>query len=424
MIKKSQFDQAELITIGDEIISGHTLDSNAAFIARRLADIGITVRYVTSVGDFPEDMEGAIRTALNRVSLVITTGGLGPTDDDLTKRSLVKVFKRNLVFHEEVWEEIQSRYAGRGIKLSAAVQNQALLPQGAILFKNIVGSAVGIGIFEEGRLIVALPGVPREMKQIVNDELLPYLDSRRGGQAIFVKLIRTTGLGETSLAAKFGQMKIEPGVKLAYLPSMKGVSLRIVARGEDESAARAKVDNLAKQIEQNAGEYIYGYDSDSLESVVGHLLADNDKTLAVAESCTAGQLGMTLTETPGSSAYFLGGVLAYSNEVKTEQLDVDSSLFEEGGDGAVSEKCALAMADGCRKRFRSDFALSITGIAGPDGGNDEKPVGLTYIGLATAHDLICRKTIFSGDREMNRTRAVYSALEMLRRNILDIGSTA
>jgi nicotinamide-nucleotide amidase len=409
----------EIITIGDEIITGHTLDSNGAEIAQQLLSIGLHIKYRSSVGDSLEGIEEASRLALKRAKIIITTGGLGPTEDDMTKRAIVKVFKRNLIFHEEVLEDIRARYARRGIEMPAINQNQALLPQGAKLFPNKNGSALGICIEDQGRIFISLPGVPFEMKQILEDEVVPYLKSVKGAQGIKVIKLRTTGIVESRLAEMiFGEVKLEPGVRLAYLPSFSGVDLRIISSADDAIEAAERADRLALQLEKLCGKYIYGRDADSLEGVVGQLLADNDKTLAVAESCTGGELGQVITSVPGSSRYFVGSIVAYADEVKLDHLGINADILNKHG--AVSEECALAMAAGVRNLFNTDYALSITGIAGPEGGTEAKPVGTIYIGLASAHNNYARLFRMGRERAVNRSRSVFAALEMLRREILDI----
>jgi len=375
---------AEIIAIGDELLLGHTVDTNSVYISRQLDAIGFDVSFKGVVGDNLEAMEEAFCLALRRSKVVIVTGGLGPTDDDLTKRAIVKVFKRNLILHDEILEALKDRWAERGLKMPALSQNQALLPQGATFFPNKLGSAVGICIAEQGRVFISLPGVPVEMQQIMTDEVVPYLANLKIGQAINIVTQRPTGIGESVLSEKTA-----PGLK-------------------PETG----------HVEKAVGKYLYGRDDDTLAGVIGQLLKDNDKTLAVAESCTAGQLGMAITDVPGASSYFIGGLLAYANEVKTEQLGVSEEIIVEHG--AVSEECAVAMATGCRKLFGTDYALSVTGIAGPEGGTDDKPVGTTYIGLASAHSTMATLFRFGTDRHINRTRAVNAALEMLRREILDI----
>jgi nicotinamide-nucleotide amidase len=409
----------EIITIGDEIITGHTIDSNSTFIAQQLTDSGFNVKFTSSVGDNIEAMEEISRVALKRSHIVITTGGLGPTDDDLTKRAIVKVFKRNLVFHEDILAQIKERFQRRGVEMPALNQNQALLPQGARFFPNKYGSAVGICIAEEGRIFIALPGVPMEMKQIFSDEVLPYLKSLKTGSTLKVLKLRTTGIIESKLAEMItSNLKFEQGVRLAYLPSFSGVDLRVMASGATEIEADTRAHTLEKQIENICFKYIYGKNEETLEGLVGQLLKDDGKWLSVAESCTGGQLGMTITSVTGSSAYFKGGIVAYSNEIKNSQLGVSNEILN--ADGAVSDQCAIAMAEGVRKLFNSDYSLSITGIAGPDGGTSEKPVGLVFIGLASSNRSIAHRFTFGTERNAVRSRAVYSALELLRRELLQI----
>lgn len=409
----------EVITIGDEVITGHTIDTNSAYMARALTDIGLSMKYKTSVGDSVELMEEAFRIALKRAQIVITTGGLGPTDDDLTKRAIVKVFKRNLIFHEEVLDDIKERYRRRGIEMPAINQNQALLPQGARFFPNKLGSAVGICIAEEGHIFISLPGVPSEMKHIFDDEVIPYLKSLKIGQTIKVMKLRTTGIFESALAELIMPgLRLEPGVRLAYLPSYSGVDLRIIAGGADETEAATKLLGLVQYLESICGQYIYGRDIDTLEGVVGSLLRERRATVSVAESCTGGQLGMLLTSVPGSSDYFLGGIIAYANEVKIEKLGVSEEILQ--AHGAVSAECATAMAVGARRHFGTGYALSITGVAGPGGGTEQKPVGTTFIGVASPQGARAYKYQLGSNREINRARASYNAVELLRREILEI----
>lgn len=411
--------KVEIITIGDELLTGHTIDTNAALIAEQLTSIGYDVAHITTVGDTVGDLEDVFRFALRRAQIVVTTGGLGPTHDDVTKKALVKVFKRNLIFHEEILDELKSRFKRRGLTMPAMSHSQALLPQGAKLFPNKTGSAVGICIAEEGTLMISLPGVPFEMEQILKDEVIPFLNQRRTGGGLAVTKLRTTGITESALAELvFPVVKVGSGVRLAYLPFLGGVDLRIIVREENDTEASGRAKEIRSQLESVCGKYVYGYDGDTLESIIGQLLIDNDKNLSTAESCTAGQLSALITDSPGSSAYFIGGLTAYDNEVKINQLGVSGEIIETNG--AVSEECALAMALGCRKLFDTDFALSITGVAGPEGGTEDKPVGITYIGLASSHAQYVRLFRFGTNRAVNRTRATYAALEMLRREILDI----
>lgn len=409
----------ELISIGDEIITGHTVDTDSVFIARRLADIGLSVRYKTAVGDDLKSMEEVFCQALKRADLIIATGGLGPTDDDITKKVIVKVFKRNLVFHENILDDIKGRYARRGIKMPSINQNQALLPQGATYLPNKFGSAVGIVIAEEGKIFVSLPGVPREMEQIVNDELIPFLQAKTRQEHLCVLKLRTTGIIESALAELIVPVvKLPETVHLAYLPSYSGVDLRIISSGATRDVADDNADSIATAIRKVAGKYIYGEGNITLEAVVGDLLKSRGQTLATAESCTAGLLAGQITAVPGSSAYFERGVVVYSNKSKSDLLDVPPDLIDEFG--AVSTQVAEAMARGLINKYGVDYGLAVTGIAGPDGGTDEKPVGTTFIAVATREMVHSRRFTFGLDREMNRGRAVYAALEMLRRAILEM----
>lgn len=411
--------KVEILTIGDELLTGHTVDTNSAFIATELTGSGFEIYYKSTTGDSQEMMEDAFRLALSRADIIITTGGLGPTDDDITKKAIVKVFKRNLIFHEEVLEDIKKRYALRGIEMPAINQNQALLPQGAKFFPNPIGSALGLCINENNKIFISLPGVPREMKHILIEEVLPYLNSLRKAQSKKIIKLRTTGIVESKLAEMImPNLKLEQGVKLAYLPSYSGVDLRIIASAENQNEADEHAYALKRFLQSTVGKYIYGQDDDSLDSVVAQLLLDNDRTISVAESCTGGSLGEAITSVPGSSKYFIGGIISYSNLSKVRQLGVSEEILDRYG--AVSEDCAKAMADGCRDKFETDYALSITGIAGPDGGTEQKPVGTTYIGLSSIHGSYAKRFNFGSDRNSNRIRATYAALELLRRDILDI----
>jgi len=406
----------ELISIGDEIITGDRVDTNSVFIARAIAEIGLSVAYKTAVGDDLGKMEEVFNLALKRADVIITTGGLGPTDDDITKKAIVKVFRRNLIFHEHVLEDIRKRFAARGIEMPSINQNQALLPQGATYLPNRLGSAVGIVISESGKTFVSMPGVPREMEIIVREELLPYLQKHIKHGALSVLRLRTTGIIESALAEKIaGKFKIPETVHFAYLPSYRGVDLRIIARAETASQADETAQALAARVRELVGKYIYGEGDEILEAVVGNLLRRNKQTLSVAESCTAGLLAAVIADVPGSSDYFERGVVTYSNRSKIELLGVSPEIIET--QGAVSGKTAEAMAGGIRDRAKTDYGIGITGIAGPDGGTDDKPVGTVFIAVASGHGIVSRRFQISSDRQVNRYRSVYAALEMLRRVI-------
>jgi len=409
----------EIITVGDEIISGHTIDTNSAFIAQKLAEIGLPVLFKTAVGDDIRHMEEVFSLALKRADIVIVTGGLGPTDDDVTKRAIVKVFKRNLVFHEDVLEDLKRRFAERGIEMPSINQNQALLPQGATYLANKTGSAVGIVIEENGKIFASLPGVPREMQVMTTEELIPFLKSRsKRGHLKIIKL-RTTGIMESALAEIIKpHIKIPDNIKFAYLPSYGGVDLRIIAESDIKEETDKSAEQLASKLRELVGKYIYGENDDTLEAVVGKLLLDRKRSLATAESCTAGLLSGKITDVPGSSGYYDRGFVTYTNESKTELLGVPEQTIIDYG--AVSSQTAEAMAVGVREKARTDYGIAITGIAGPDGGTEEKPVGTVFIAVASEKGVVSKKFLMAKDREINRNRSVYAALEMLRRVILEI----
>jgi nicotinamide-nucleotide amidase len=369
---------AELISIGDEIVSGCTIDTNSAYIAPRLAEL----------------------------------------DDDITKRAIVKVFKRNLVFHEEILDDIKRRFEARGFKMPSINQNQALLPQGATYLANKTGSAVGIVIAEEGKIFVSLPGVPREMKIMVDEELIPYLKERIKTGTTKIVNLRTTGIIESALAEKLSSLNIPESIRLAYLPSYSGVDLRIVSNGLENETVIKSVEQLAGKIRDAVGKYIYGEGNVTLEEAIGRLLKEKNETVATAESCTAGLLAGKITNVPGSSAYFEQGMITYSNQAKIDLLGVAEETLDKFG--AVSQETAEAMASGIREKATADYGVSITGIAGPDGGTEEKPVGTVFVAVASGDGIVSRKFLMAQDREINRNRSVYAALEMLRRVILRI----
>lgn len=410
---------AEIITIGDELLYGSRIDTNSAYIARRLDSVGLDVCYKTTVGDNMELMTEALNLALRRADVVITTGGLGPTEDDITKKVICKVFKRNLIFHEDVLDSLQRRFAARGVKMPAINQNQALLPQGATLLANKTGSALGIVIEEHGRFFCSMPGVPVEMQVMVDEELLPLLKTRAGNQIIIRHKLRTVGIFESALAEKIRPvLKFADGISMAYLPSYRGVDLAIKGTGTIRQEVQAGVDLLAGNIRKMAGDHIYTEDDRDLEEIVGALLLDKGLTLATAESCTGGLLGGRITAVSGSSRYYKGGVVAYDNEVKISQLGVSREIIEQFG--AVSAETARAMATGVIKAVGADIGLSVTGIAGPTGGTPEKPVGTIFIGLATADKAIYQKCAMGSDRDINRERSVTEALNLVRKALLNI----
>jgi nicotinamide-nucleotide amidase len=408
---------AEILTIGDELLRGSRVDTNSAFIARKLDEIGIEVRYKSTAADDMDRLEEALGLALRRADIIITTGGLGPTDDDITKKAICKVFKRNLIFHENVLAELEKRYAARGMKMPSINQNQALLPQGASFLANRTGSALGIVIDEHGKYFCAMPGVPAEMETMTVEELMPQLRNRAGDRIIVRRLLRTIGVPESVLAEKFRTgLKLPDGVSLAYLPAYGKVDLALKGTGTVREEVQNAVDQAAATIRDLAGDTVFTEDDRELEAVVGEMLVGREMTLATAESCTAGLLAGRITRVPGSSRYFLGGVVAYANEVKMNVLQVPAPTLASVG--AVSAETAEAMARGVRTLTGASIGVGVTGVAGPDGGTPDKPVGTVFIGLAMDQTATSQKYLMGGDREIIRERSVLAALDMVRRALM------
>ena len=414
--------QVELITIGDELLLGFTIDTNAVHISRVLAAKGIEVVRRTTVGDDAEKIAVAVREALNRTGAVITTGGLGPTSDDLTKPSIARIFGREMKLDESIAAELEKRWRARfpGSVFPATNRTQAEIPEGARILTNRHGSAPGIWLEDErGRWVAMMPGVPREMRGMLAEEVFPAIEARGGSVATVVLsgTLRTTGIAESAIAELLGPNFLgdptDAGwLPLAYLPGVSGVDLRVTAKGLPPDRANMLVADAILKLKSRVGAYAYGDDDADLAAVVLDRCRERKLTLAVAESCTGGMLGERLTNIPGSSEVFLGGVIAYHNDVKKELLGVTADALEKHG--AVSEQVALQMAAGIRERTGADVGVSVTGIAGPGGGTPEKPVGLIWVAV-NASDAKARRFHVGGDRAEIRQRAAQAALEMVRR---------
>ncbi len=411
--------KAELITIGDELLYGQTINTNAAFIGEKMSEAGIELLYHTTVGDNTEYLINAIAQALSHADIVITTGGLGPTHDDITKKAVCKYFRRQLVFHEDILKKLEKKYQAQGMTMPPINQNQALLPQGAKFLENKIGSALGIVIQEHEKIFIAMPGVPTEMKLMLTEQAIPLLKQKTSGQVILHRKLRTIGIIESAIFEKVKNIVEEKSpVKIAFLPSFQGVDIRLTVKSDDESSAREAINEMEKRFTEKLKKYVFGYDNDELPEIIGKQLINRNLTIATAESCTGGMLGKLFTDIPGSSAYFSGGVISYDNDIKMKILNVPSITIERHG--AVSAETARFMAEGVKKMTGASIGVSITGIAGPTGGTPEKPVGLTYIGLA-ADDIIKTKDFRYGlDRDRNRLRACFSALDMIRRYLSGI----
>ena len=414
----------ELITIGDELLLGFTIDTNAAYLARELAGIGIEIVQRTTVGDHAGEIAAVVREALDRTGAVITTGGLGPTSDDLTRPAIAELFGRKLRFDESIWERIEARWRARGLHGSPPATNrqQALVPDGATVLTNHHGTAPGIWLEDSQRRWVAmLPGVPREMRGMLSDALIPRVRERAGAMAGVVRsrTLRTTGIAESAVAERLGDLASGTnGLSLAYLPGENGVDLRLTAHQLPSAEADRALKSATDALRAKVGEYAYGENDEDLAAVVLEMCRARRLRIAVGESCTGGMLGERLTRIPGSSDAFVGGVIAYDNSLKVNLLGVEPQSIADHG--AVSESVARQMARGARERAGADIGISITGIAGPGGGTADKPVGTVWIALSGPHREgatveQARRSGMVGDREEIRYRATQAALEMLRR---------
>jgi len=413
----------EVITIGDELLLGFTIDTNAAHLARALASIGVHVARRTTVGDDAAAIARAVADALDRSEGVITTGGLGPTSDDLTKPSIAALFGREMILDEAHLAWMDERWRNRFNRpLPATNRAQALLPAGAFKLENRHGSAPGIWLEDErGRWVAMLPGVPREMRGMLADTLLPRIKGRITGNTVVQSVtIRTTGIAESLLAEHIEAMERDTGplgVTLAYLPSIAGVDLRLTVRDVPEDVANESLSRAAARIRAAAGEWTYGEGEDDLAAIVLDLCRQRRLTIGVAESCTGGLLGARLTAISGASDVMLGGVIAYDNEVKQRRLGVEESALREHG--AVSEEVVRQMARGARDATGARVGLSITGIAGPSGGTPEKPVGTVWMGTDIDGAVEARLFRLWGDRYEIRERAAQWTLEFLRRRLTE-----
>jgi nicotinamide-nucleotide amidase len=410
--------KAEIITIGDEILIGQIVDTNSAWIAEQFNRNGIEIYQITSVHDDKEHILEALKNAEEKVDLVILTGGLGPTKDDITKNVLCEYFNTKLAFHAPTFERIKQRFKNRNIDLNKLNRDQALVPENCTVVPNAVGTAPGMWFEKNNTIFVSVPGVPFEMKNLVENEILPKLESNGKTKAIYHKTVLTQGLPESMLAQKIEKWEdaLPENIKLAYLPNPMAVRLRLSAIGKDKDLLKEQVEAEIEKLQKIIPENIFGYDTETLAGVIGNLLKEKKKTLAVAESCTGGFISHLITSVPGSSAYFNGAVTAYSNEIKEKILGVKLKTLTENG--AVSEAVAREMVEGVKKVLNVDFAIATTGIAGPNGGTSEKPVGTIWIAVAGENDVVAEKYIFGDNRERNIIRSSQTALQMLRRLIL------
>ncbi|KOA19039.1 putative competence-damage inducible protein [Clostridium homopropionicum DSM 5847] len=408
--------KAEILAVGTEILLGNIVNTNAHYISNRLAELGIEVYHQSVVGDNAERLKEAYELAFSRADLVITTGGLGPTKDDLTKEVAFDYFGKEAVLHEESLKSIENFFNTINISMDKSNIKQAYFPKDAIIMNNSVGTAPGCIIQEKDKILAVLPGPPREMKAMFEECLIPYLKKFQQG-VLESKTLRIIGIGESKVASMIEDI-IDNSVNPTVAPYAKEgeVTLRITAKAKDPEEANELISPVEKEIRDRLGEAVYGEGEVSIEEVVGKLLVENKFTIAIAESCTGGLLSGTLINYPGISEVFKEGFITYTNEAKIKRLKVKKEVLEKYG--AVSSQTAAEMAEGAAKASGTDIALSTTGIAGPGGGSDEKPVGLVFVGLYIKGEVKTKEFNLIGDRQRIRNATVIRTLEWLRREIL------
>ena len=404
--------KASIVSVGNEILSGQTVDTNAAYLSAEMLTIGVPVVSSYVVRDEIDAIMRGLELASADADVVLATGGLGPTDDDLTRQALAKFLDVELELHNELLEKIEEFFAGRDRPMPERNKIQAYIPAGAKALANI-GTAPGIMAESKGKLFFALPGVPMEMKRMFTESVLPELEQFAGGQAVVVKKLKCFGAGESTIAEMLGTMMQRGRNPLINCTASSGIiTLHIIATAEDKENAGQMAEKDEKLLQSTLGELIYGVGEKSLAQVVGEKLSQQGKTIAVAESCTGGLLAKLLTDIPGSSKYLTYGWITYSNQAKIGELGVPADMIQEYG--AVSEQVARAMAIGARKKAGTDYAISITGIAGPTGGTEQKPVGLVYISVDSENGCDTRRCLFFGNRRFIRLRAARTVLNILR----------
>lgn len=408
---------AEILTIGDEILYGQITDTNSQWMSSELDQLGIKVLRKTTVGDTEEDILNAFTEAEKLVDIVLITGGLGPTNDDLTMPMLAKYFDSEVVVNQGVLEHVKEFFEKRGKVFTEINRNQALVPEVAEVLHNELGTAPATWYERNGKVFVSMPGVPHEMKNLMKTLVLPKLQTYFYTPVIYHKLIKTVGIGESFLADKIKDWEdnLPPHISLAYLPSIGHVKLRLTAVGEDKEALKQEVQNQINQFLPLAGKYVYGYDGTTLEKAIGEMLLEAGKTLSLAESCSGGFVQHKITTIAGSSEYFQGGVVPYHNDHKINVIGVNPETLE--AHGAVSEACVKEMAEGVRKVFKADIGAASSGIAGPGGGTADKPVGTVWIAYADGEQTIAKKLQLSKNRILNIELTEIALLNLVRKSL-------
>ncbi|MFN8295872.1 MAG: competence/damage-inducible protein A [Chitinophagales bacterium] len=411
--------KATILSIGDELLIGQTLNTNAHWMSQKMNEIGIDVIHHISLSDEKDDIINCLNNALITSQVVLITGGLGPTSDDITKDVLCEYFGGKLVFNEEAYQNIERIFALRKRLINDSTKRVAYLPDVCKVIQNKNGTAAGMIFSKDGKTIISMPGVPYEMKWMITDAVIPYLKETYTLPYIFHSNILTAGVGETQLADRlidFEKNK-DARIKLAYLPNIGKVRLRLTIKGENKQELQDVISEATTEVVSCIGEYIYGFDEDSLEQNIGDLLLERKLTLGTAESCTGGYLSHLITSVPGSSAYYKGSIISYANEVKKDLLGVRKETLEQFG--AVSEQTVSEMISGALNQLKIDIAIAISGVAGPGGGTEDKPVGTVYIGIGTKEKIIVKQLSFTNHRERNIQLSSVVGLVMLRKFLLN-----
>jgi nicotinamide-nucleotide amidase len=411
--------QAEIITIGDEILIGQIIDTNSSWLGQELSKMGIQVVHRTSVSDNAQSIINALNDAKQRADIIITTGGLGPTKDDITKHTFANYFNTELVLNEEVLTWVKDIFKRRNLPMVDSNNAQALVPMNCEVLFNRSGTAPGMWFDEDGKIYISMPGVPFEMKVIFEEQCIPRLHKRFSLPVIIHRTILTCNIGESFLALKIETIEnnLPPHIKLAYLPAVGMVRLRFSGTHQHYATLKEEIDEVITELYNTIGEYIYGEENDSLEQVVGLLLKSSNKNLSTAESCTGGYLSHLITSVPGSSSYYIGSIISYANEVKENELGVSTEILKIHG--AVSEACVKQMAEGVRKKLNTDYAIATSGIAGPDGGTADKPIGTVWIAVSGPTTTIAKQFNMGDNRDRTIQRSAIQGLDMLRKMLLE-----
>jgi nicotinamide-nucleotide amidase len=414
--------KAEIISIGDELLIGQVINSNQAYIAEKLNSVGIFGDKMTTIGDDENEILSAFHQAYSTHDIVTVTGGLGPTHDDITRDVVCKFFNTDSIIDNDALENVKRIFARRKSAPLKINEDQALVPRNCTVIQNRLGTAPGYFFDQGGKFFIVMPGVPYEMKAMMEDFVLPFFEKHKTGSVIRHRTLKTTGIPESFLAEQIGDIKNifspDSGITLAFLPSSLGVRLRITSKANSEDEADNKIRGVETKLRNKIEKYIYTVDDRELEDTVGDLLRKGKLTISIAESCTGGLIADRITNISGSSDYFERGIITYSNRSKTDELGVSSELISQHG--AVSREVAEAMASGIRSKSNTDIGLSTTGIAGPTGGTAEKPNGLVWIGYSDKEGTFALQFNFGGERRIVKERAAQAALELMRRKILNI----